>query len=110
MSNGKNGNKDEGELGNRFVKVIGLAGFIVATVGFLLVLSGVPTVTDGDSNAGVVLFNSFIMCAALAFAGIMITSLAQISDTLRNIEKLLAKQNKPAAKKAAAKKKPAAKK
>ena len=89
------------DLGSRFVRVIGLAGFIVATVGFLLVLSGVPTIEDAANGSGVVLFNSFIMCAALAFAGIMITSLAQISDTLKNIEALLSDEKKPAAKKKA---------
>jgi len=91
------------DLGNRFVRVIGLLGFIFATVAFLLILSGVPTVNEPENPAGVVLFNAFIMCAALAFAGIMITTLAQISDTLRNIEAALTKQEKkPAAKKAAA--------
>ncbi len=97
--------KDD-DIGNRFARVIGLAGFIVATVGFLLVLSGVPTVTDAENSSGVVLFSSFIMCAALAFAGIMITTLAQIAHTLKNIENLLA-GGKDVKKPAAAKKKAA---
>lgn len=80
---------NENDLANRFARVMGLAGFIVATVGFLLVLSGVPTVSSAANGAGVVLFNSFIMCAALAFAGIAITTLAHISDTLKSIESLL---------------------
>lgn len=106
MKNGKNT-----DFGNRFVRIIGLLGFIVATVAFLLVLSGVPV--DGAAEEatapGIVLFNAFIMCAALAFAGIMITTLAHISDSLRSIEGLLEKaasnqEKESPAKKAASKK------
>lgn len=84
--------KRDGELGNSFVRVIGLLGFILATVAFLLILSGVREADTAGSSAGVVLFTSFIMCAGLAFAGLMITTLAQISDTLRSIENLLKAQ------------------
>jgi hypothetical protein len=84
--------KKDSELGNAFVRIIGLMGFILATVAFLLILSGVKAADSGDASGGVVLFTSFIMCSGLAFAGLMITTLAQISDTLRSIESLLAKQ------------------
>jgi hypothetical protein len=80
--------KKDGELGNAFVRVVGLLGFILATVAFLLILSGIKS-GDATQSGGVVLFTSFIMCAGLAFAGLMITTLAQISDTLRSIEALL---------------------
>lgn len=79
------------ELGNSFVRVIGLIGFILATVAFILILSGVKEM-ESEASGGVVLFTSFIMCAGLAFAGLMITTLAQISDTLRSIEKLLSEK------------------
>ncbi|MBU0859193.1 MAG: hypothetical protein KJ667_04590 [Alphaproteobacteria bacterium] len=81
--------KNDGELGNAFVRVIGLLGFILATVAFLLILSGVKDAENAANSSGIVLFTSFIMCAGLAFAGLMITTLAQISDTLRSIENLL---------------------
>ena len=84
--------KKDSELGNSFVRIVGLLGFILATVAFLLILSGVKSADAGDASGGVVLFTSFIMCSGLAFAGLMITTLAQISDTLRSIEFLLAKQ------------------
>lgn len=79
------------ELGNSMVRIIGLIGFILATVAFLLILSGIREM-EPTTNGGVVLFTSFIMCSGLAFAGLMITTLAQISDTLRNIEKLLSEK------------------
>lgn len=84
--------KKDSELGNAFVRIVGLLGFILATVAFLLILSGVKGSDAADANGGVVLFTSFIMCSGLAFAGLMITTLAQISDTLRSIESLLAGQ------------------
>ena len=84
--------KKDSELGNAFVRVIGLIGFILATVAFLLILSGVKEADTASENSGVVLFTAFIMCSGLAFAGLMITTLAQISDTLRSIENLLAGQ------------------
>lgn len=79
----------EKDVGNSFVRIIGLIGFICATVAFLLILSGIREAAEGGENTGVVLFTSFIMCCGLAFAGLMITTLAQISDTLRSIEALL---------------------
>lgn len=81
----------DGEFGNMFVRLIGLIGFVLATVAFLLILSGVKSV-ESEQGGGVVLFTSFIMCSGLAFAGLMITTLAHISDTLRNIEMLLREQ------------------
>jgi hypothetical protein len=84
--------KDEGEFGNRFVRVIGLIGFIIATVGFLLALTGVGH--NGGSEAGTAMFNSFIMCTALAFAAILVTTMGHISETLKSIEHLLSEQNK----------------
>ena len=84
--------KNEGEFGNRFVRVIGLIGFIIATVGFLLALT--RTGHEGNADAGAAMFNSFIMCTALAFAAILVTTMGHISETLKSIEHLLSEQNK----------------
>ena len=75
-----------------FVRIIGLIGFILATVAFFLMMSGM-TGSYGQ-NADSVMFMAFVMCTALAFAGLMISTLAQVLLTLQNIEKLLAAQNK----------------
>lgn len=87
-----------------FVRIVGLLGFILATVAFFLMMSGMTDYYGQD--AGSVMFMAFIMCTALAFVGLMISTLAQVLMTLQSIEKILAEQKgaKPAAKKAASKK------
>lgn len=75
-----------------FVRIIGLLGFILATVAFFLMMAGMAGYPTQD--AGSVLFMAFIMCTALAFVGLMISTLAQVLKTLQNIEKLLADQKK----------------
>jgi hypothetical protein len=97
--------KKKEELGNTFVRAIGLIGFIIATVGFLLVLCGVPNGGEGGSNSSAVLFNSFIMCTALAFAAILVTTMGHIAETLKSIERLLIEQGGRAPAKAAKPKK-----
>jgi hypothetical protein len=87
--------KKEGEFSNSFVRAFGLIGFIIATVGFMLTLIGVPS-HGGDAAAAqsnAVLFNSFIMCTALAFAAILVTTMGHIAETLKSIERLLIEQN-----------------
>jgi len=70
-----------------FVRIVGLLGFILATVAFFLMLSGMTDYYGQD--AGAMMFVGFIMCTALAFAGLMMSTLAQILTTLQSIEKLL---------------------
>lgn len=77
-----------------FVRIVGLMGFILATVAFFLMLSGMTEYQGRE--AGALMFTGFIMCTALAFAGLMISTLAQVLATLQNIEKLLKEQNKGA--------------
>lgn len=77
-----------------FVRVIGLLGFILATVAFFLMMAGKTGYPTQDASS--VLFMAFIMCTALAFVGLMISTLAQVLKTLQNIEKLLADQKKSA--------------
>lgn len=71
-----------------FVRIIGLLGFILATVAFFLMLSGMTDYYGQD--AGTMMFVAFVMCTALAFVGLMISTLAQVLMTLQSIEKLLA--------------------
>ncbi len=77
-----------------FVRIIGLMGFILATVAFFLMMSGM-TGAEGEQDADDVMFVAFVMCTALAFAGLIISTLAQMLSTLQNIEKLLEGQSKP---------------
>ena len=70
-----------------FVRIIGLFGFILATVAFFLMMSGM---TEGyGEDPGSVMFMAFVMCTALAFVGLMISTLAQVLRTLKSIETLL---------------------
>lgn len=86
-----------------FVRIIGLLGFILATVAFFLMLSGMTEYYGND--AGTMMFVAFVMCTALAFVGLMISTLAQVLMTLQSIEKLLGGEKEP--KKKAEKKKAA---
>jgi hypothetical protein len=86
--------KKEGEFSNSFVRAFGLIGFIIATVGFLLTLIGLPGHDAGGADSSnAILFNSFIMCTALAFAAILVTTMGHIAETLKSIERLLIEQN-----------------
>jgi len=69
-----------------FVRIVGLLGFILATVAFLLTMSGMTDYYGQDS--GSILFMSFIMCMALAFVGLMISTLAQLLRSSRNMESM----------------------
>ncbi len=88
-----------------FVRVIGLLGFILATVAFFLMMSGMTDYYGQD--AGTMMFVAFIMCTALAFIGLMISTLAQILATLQSIEKHLAEGATVTKKKTTEKKKTA---
>lgn len=97
--------KMDPDFESTFVRVIGLFGFILATVAFFLMMSGM---TEGyGEDPGSVMFMAFVMCTALAFVGLMISTLAQVLRTLKSIETLLADQKK--AVEAAATAKPATK-
>lgn len=74
-----------------FVRVVGLMSFILATIAFFLMLSGMTDYQGQD--LGALMFLGFIMCTALALAGLMISTLAQILAILQKIETLLAAQN-----------------
>lgn len=98
--------KIDSELEASFMRIIGLIGFILATVAFFLMMSGMTEYYGQDSSA--MMFVAFIMCTALAFAGLLISSVAGMHRTLVNIEKLLREQSeggKSAAKKTTTKKK-----
>ncbi len=73
-------------------RIIGLVGFILAVIAFFLVTSSVSQLGGDGNDTSSVLFMSFIMCAALAFIGLMISALAQILRSLQNIEYLLSRQ------------------
>lgn len=75
-----------------FMRIIGLLGFILATVAFFLIMSGMTEFYGQDASS--VMFMAFIMCTALAFAGLLVSAMAGIHKTLTNVEKLLKQQNK----------------
>jgi hypothetical protein len=78
-------------LTNLLFWVIGLIGFLVAVVMFVAIAAGVDT--GGDSvRGGSILFVSFILCAGVAFSGLIIMALTQISSTLGHIEKMMREQ------------------
>ena len=69
---------------------IGLIGALVAVVAFILIATGVETEAGDDHvRNGMILFVSFIMCSGVAFGGLIIMALTQISSTLQRIERLL---------------------
>ncbi len=74
--------------GNIIFGSIGFLGFMLGVIVFILIASGIG---EGEMSArsGIVLFVSFVMCAGVAFAGLMIMALTQIGSTLRRIEVLL---------------------
>ncbi len=77
-------------LTNILFWVIGLIGALIAILAFIVIAAGVDTGAEGDHvRSGMILFVSFIMCSGVAFGGLIIMALTQISSTLQRIELLL---------------------
>ncbi len=77
-------------LSNILFWVIGLIGFIIGIIIFIVIAAGLGTTAESDPvRNGMILFVSFIMCSGVAFGGLIIMALTQISSTLNRIEKLI---------------------
>ncbi|NCC21995.1 MAG: hypothetical protein EOM26_05980 [Alphaproteobacteria bacterium] len=75
-------------LTNLLFWMLGLIGFLIAVFTFIVIATGIDT--SGDQvRSGMILFVSFIMCAGVAFSGLIIMALTQISSVLHRIEKLM---------------------
>lgn len=85
--------KLDNEFEATFVRIIGLVVFILACVGFLLVISGAAEFSQRNSSE-TILFVTFAMCVAFAFVGLMISTLAQVLRSIRRLEALTETQNK----------------
>jgi hypothetical protein len=68
---------------------IGLVGFVIGVLIFIIIATGLDTTTEDPVRSGMILFVSFIMCSGVAFGGLIIMALTQISSTLHRIEKIL---------------------
>ncbi len=67
----------------------GLIGFVIGVIIFLIIVAGLDTTSGDPVRSGMILFVSFIMCYGVAFGGLIIMALTQISSTLHRIERLL---------------------
>ena len=84
-------NKIDGQSEATFAYIVGLIGFILAAVGFILTFSGAAEMQGAEAEG--VLFMAFLLCTGLAFVGLMISTLAQLLKSMQKIEKLLMAQN-----------------
>ncbi len=76
-------------LTNLLFWLTGLIALLIGIIIFILIVAGIDTGADDPVRSGVILFVSFIMCSGLAFGGLIIMALTQISSTLQRIEKIL---------------------
>lgn len=67
---------------------IGFVGFLLGVAVFVIIASGIDT-GEGGPRSGLILFLAFVMCSGVAFAGLIVMALTQISSTLRRIEDIL---------------------
>lgn len=75
---------------NLLFSMIGLVGFIIGVLIFIVIATGIDISDGGDPvRSGSILFVSFIMCSGVAFGGLIIMALTQISSTMMAIRKLL---------------------
>jgi len=76
-------------LTNVLFWVIGLIGFVIGVIIFIIIAAGLDTSGSDSVRSGMILFVSFIMCSGIAFGGLIIMALTQISSTLHRIERLM---------------------
>lgn len=74
---------------NALFSIAGLVGFLIGIMVFIVIVSGLDTSGSDPVRSGMILFVSFVMCSGVAFGGLIIMALTQISSTLIRIEKLL---------------------
>lgn len=75
-------------LGNLLFSGIGLVGFLLGVIVFVMIAAGIDN-GEGGPRSGLILFLSFVLCSGVAFTGLIVMALTQISSTLSRIEEIL---------------------